>query len=82
MDVLGTVYSMLVSFHTLSRKMPISFARIFLVCLHPNRCVEELARECGTSKGVMSRTLGDISDCNRYHLPGMGLVEAVGDPFG
>jgi DNA-binding MarR family transcriptional regulator len=81
-DVLRTVYSVLESFHTLSRKMPISFARVFLaVCLRPNRCVEELARECGISNGVMSRTLGDIGDCNRYHLPGMGLVEAVGDPM-
>jgi hypothetical protein len=81
-DLLRTVYSLLDSFHTLSRKMPISFARVFLgVCLHPNRCVEELARECGTSSGVMSRTLGDIGDCNRYHLPGMGPVEAVGDPM-
>jgi hypothetical protein len=81
-DVLRTVYSVLDSFHTLSRKMPISFARVFLaVCLRPNRCVEELARECGISNGVMSRTLGDIGDCNRYHLPGMGLVEAVGDPM-
>jgi hypothetical protein len=81
-DVLRTVYSVLDSFHTLSRKMPISFARVFLaVCLHPNRCVEELARECGTSDGVMSRTLGDIGACNRYHLPGMGLVEAFGHPM-
>jgi hypothetical protein len=79
-DVLRTVYSVLDSFHTLSRKMPITFARVFLaVCLKPDRCVEELARECGTSNGVMSRTLGDIGHCNRKHLPGLGLVEAVGD---
>jgi hypothetical protein len=79
---LATIYSVLDSFHTLSRKMPISFARVFLaVCLKPNRCVEELARECGTSNGVMSRTLGDIGDCTRYHKPGMGLIEAVGHPM-
>jgi DNA-binding MarR family transcriptional regulator len=81
-DALATIYSVLDSFHTLSRKMPISFARAFLaVCLHPNRCVEELARECGTSNAVMSRMLGDIGACNRYHKPGMGLVEVAGDPM-
>ena len=60
--------------------MPLQYVTAFLlVATDEHQNVSEYAKRANTSQSLMTRHLADLGKINRYHKPGMGLVEAYED---
>lgn len=67
-------------FKNLRETMPLQYVTaFFLVATEEGLNVTEYARRAGISQSLMTRHLADLSDTNRYHEPGFGLVERFED---
>lgn len=70
----------LAPFKNLRGTMPLQYVTAFLlVASEESLNVSEYAKRAGTSQSLMSRHIADLSEVNRHHKPGFGLLEQFGD---
>jgi DNA-binding MarR family transcriptional regulator len=63
-------------FFSIRKTMPLQVVQaLLLVATDPGHNVTWYADKAGISASLMTRHLADIGEWNRYHLPGLGLVE-------
>jgi DNA-binding MarR family transcriptional regulator len=69
-------------FRKFDSEMPMQMASVFLrVAMQPGITIKELMTLEDISQSSASRNVAALSDWNRAHKPGHGLIKAVEDPY-
>jgi DNA-binding MarR family transcriptional regulator len=78
--VMKRTYTALRAFREYRETMPLQYVSVLLlVASDENQNFSTYATRQGTSQSLMSRHIADLGSVNRYHKPGLGLVETYGD---